>query len=290
MLLIAKDWQDYELIDAGDEQKLERWGKFILRRPDPQAFWSIDTNKSPLWDKPDMLYQRESTGGGQWENYKEVPETWIIKYKQLKFNVKPTGFKHTALFPEQAVNWDWMMDLILSSQRKIKVLNLFGYTGGASVACAVAGASEVVHVDSSRGINEIAKENAELSGQQNGVIRFLTDDAVAFVKREIRRGNNYDAIIMDPPPFGRGASGQVWKIEQDLPNLIELCTKILSAQPLFFLVNTYAVSIAQQSLLNLLELNINHTFGGNSYTGELALPITAKKLLLGCGIYARWQA
>ncbi len=239
MLLLADKWKDYELIDMGNGEKLERWGDIVLRRPDPQVMWPIP-NESGLWKNPHGHYHRSNRGGGQWEHKKKYPERWTISYKNLKFNISPTGFKHTGLFPEQAANWDWAMDKIENAKRPIKVLNLFAYTGGATVACAAAGA-EVCHVDASKGMVTWAKENLHTSGLGDRKVRFIVDDVVKFVEREIRRGNKYDAIIMDPPSYGRGPKGEVWQIEEKLYGLVELCTKVLSDEPLFFLIKYDAI-------------------------------------------------
>ncbi|EPZ53283.1 hypothetical protein H477_5046 [[Clostridium] sordellii ATCC 9714] len=243
MLLLADKWKDYELIDMGNGEKLERWGNVVLRRPDPQVMWPIAEEKG-LWKTPHGHYHRSSRGGGQWEHKKKYPEKWTISYKNLKFNISPTGFKHTGLFPEQAANWDWAMDKIQNAGRPIKVLNLFAYTGGATVACAYAGA-EVCHVDASKGMVTWAKENLHTSGLQDRKVRFIVDDVVKFVEREIRRGNKYDAIIMDPPSYGRGPKGEVWQIEDKLYGLVELCTKVLSDKPLFFLINSIQLDCLQ---------------------------------------------
>ena len=231
MLLLADKWKDYELIDMGNGEKLERWGDVVLRRPDPQVMWPIK-NESGLGKNPHGHYQRSEKGGGHWETKKQYPQKWTVNYKGLKFNISPTGFKHTGLFPEQAANWDWQMDMIKKANRPIKVLNLFAYTGGATVACAAAGA-EVCHVDASKGMVTWAKENLQTSGLGDRKVRFIVDDVVKFVEREIRRGNKYDAIIMDPPSYGRGPKGEVWQIEEKLYGLVDLCTKVLSDKPLF---------------------------------------------------------
>ncbi|HSQ33815.1 MAG TPA: class I SAM-dependent methyltransferase, partial [Peptostreptococcaceae bacterium] len=232
MLLLADKWKQYELIDTGNGEKLERWGEYVLRRPDPQIAWPLEEEWN-LWRSPHGHYHRSSKGGGEWENKKKYPQQWTINYNELKFHIKPTGFKHTGLFPEQAANWDWMIEKIKKSGRPIKVLNLFAYTGGATVACAYAGAEEVCHVDASKGMVNWAKENIELSGLQDRTVRFIVDDVFKFVQREIRRGKKYDAIIMDPPSYGRGPKGEIWQIEEKLHEFIELCMNILSDDPLF---------------------------------------------------------
>ena len=282
---IAKNWKDYEILDMANGEKLERWGNIYLIRPDPQIIWKEKTFPEK-WKKANAKYIRSSTGGGAWNYKNKLPESWQIHYKDLKFLVKPMGFKHTGLFPEQAVNWDWMIEKIQSAERPIKVLNLFAYTGGASVACSYAGAS-VCHVDSSKGMVTWAKENVAASGLADRKVRYIVDDVVKFVSREIRRGNTYDAIIMDPPSYGRGTNGEVWKFEDNLPDLISLCSKVLSEKPLFFLINSYTTGISSMVLENLLRLNIKK--GGIFSHGEIGLPMTDSKLILPCGIYARWE-
>ena len=239
---IANNWNDYKILDMADGQKLEKWGDVILSRPDPQIIWK-DKSFPKKWKEINATYHRSSSGGGSWEFNKKMPKQWQIKYKNLTFNIKPMGFKHTGLFPEQAVNWDWMINKIKSEKREIKVLNLFAYTGGATVACASAGAS-VCHVDSSKGMTTWAKENIESSGLKDKPVRFIVDDVVKFVNREIRRGNKYDAVIMDPPSYGRGAKGEVWQFENNIYDLVELCTNVLSDNPLFFLINSYTTGIS----------------------------------------------
>lgn len=282
---VAKNWKDYEILDMANGEKLERWGNIYLIRPDPQIIWKEKTFPEK-WKKANAKYIRSSTGGGAWNYKNKLPESWQIHYKDLKFLVKPMGFKHTGLFPEQAVNWDWMIEKIQNAGRPIKVLNLFAYTGGASVACSYAGAS-VCHVDSSKGMVTWAKENVATSGLADRKVRYIVDDVVKFVSREIRRGNTYDAIIMDPPSYGRGTNGEVWKFEDNLPDLISLCSKVLSEKPLFFLINSYTTGISSMVLENLLRLNIKK--GGIFSHGEIGLPMTESKLILPCGIYARWE-
>lgn len=282
---IAKNWKDYEILDMTNGEKLERWGNIYLIRPDPQIIWKEKTFPEK-WKKANAKYIRSSTGGGAWNYKNKLPESWQIHYKDLTFLVKPMGFKHTGLFPEQAVNWDWMIEKIQNAGRPIKVLNLFAYTGGASVACSYAGAS-VCHVDSSKGMVTWAKENVAASGLADRKVRYIVDDVVKFVSREIRRGNTYDAIIMDPPSYGRGTNGEVWKFEDNLPDLISLCSKVLSEKPLFFLINSYTTGISSMVLENLLRLNIKK--GGIFSHGEIGLPMTESKLILPCGIYARWE-
>ena len=254
-MIISNNWKDYECLASGDGEKLERWGNIILRRPDPWALWTH--KNSDEWVNYHALYHRNDKGGGYWENVKKFPEFWTVKYKNLTFKVSPTGFKHTGLFPEQAANWDFMIDKIKKAGRDIKVLNLFAYTGGASVACLSAGAS-VVHVDSSRGMVDWAKENVKASGLEDRPIRYLVDDVIKFVKREIRRGNKYDAIVMDPPSYGRGSNGEVWNIEKDLFNLVSLCSEILSDDPLFFIINSYTTGLSKEVLTNILKMTIKN--------------------------------
>ncbi len=284
---ISNEWKDYEILDMADGTKLERWGKYVLDRPDPQIVWKEKTFPYK-WKSCDAKYYRSKKGGGHWENITDVPEAWQVKYKDLTFNIKQMGFKHTGLFPEQAVNWDYMIDKIKSSGRKIKVLNLFAYTGGATVACAYAGA-DVVHVDSSRGMTAWAKENIVSSGLEDRYVRFIVDDCIKFVQREIRRGNKYDAIVMDPPSFGRGANGEVWNIEESLFPLIKLCEEVLSDNPLFFLINSYTTGMSPKVLENILYMTINKKHKGNISSGEVGLPMTDSNLVLPCGIYGLWE-
>ena len=284
---VANNWKDYEIIDMANGEKLEKWGKITLVRPDPQIIWK-EKSFPEKWKHNDAEYKRSSTGGGQWKYNKKLPASWQIKYKNLTFNIKPMGFKHTGLFPEQAVNWDWMIEKIKSEKREIKVLNLFAYTGGATVACLSAGAS-VCHVDSSKGMVEWAKENVTASGLQDRKVRYLIDDVVKFVNREIRRGNTYDAIIMDPPSYGRSKNGEVWKFEENIADLVKLCTKVLSKNPLFFLINSYTTGISSQVLENILRININKNIKGNFSNGEIGLPMKNSNLILPCGIYGRWE-
>ena len=284
---IARNWKDYEILDMANGEKLERWGNVYLIRPDPQIIWKEKTFQNK-WKMANARYSRSSSGGGSWNYIKKVPDNWQIKYKDLTFNIKPMGFKHTGLFPEQAVNWDWMINKIKNANREIKVLNLFAYTGGATVACSYAGAS-VCHVDSSKGMVTWAKENIVSSGLKDRPVRFIVDDVVKFVNREIRRGNKYDAIIMDPPSYGRGTNGEVWKFEENIGDLVELCTKVLSDKPLFFLINSYTTGISSKVLENLLMLNIPKKANGKFSHGEIGLPMTNSKLVLPCGIYAKWE-
>ena len=284
---IAKNWEDYKIIDMANGQKLEKWGDYILSRPDPQIVWK---NKSypEEWKKADAEYLRSKTGGGSWNYKKKLPVAWQIKYKDLTFNIKPMGFKHTGLFPEQAVNWDWMRNKIKNANREIKVLNLFAYTGGATVACLAAGAS-VCHVDSSKGMVTWAKENVTSSGLAEKKVRYIVDDVVKFVNREIRRGNKYDAIIMDPPSYGRGANGEVWQFENNIYDLVELCTNVLSDNPLFFLINSYTTGISSSVLANILNLTVAKKYKGKVESGEIGLPMEKSSLILPAGIYGRWE-
>ena len=286
-MIVANDWKDYEIIDMANGEKLERWKDIVLVRPDPQIIWK-DKSFPNKWKDVNAVYKRSSTGGGAWEYKKKVPANWQVKYKNLTFNIKPMGFKHTGLFPEQAANWDWMIEKIKSAKREIKVLNLFAYTGGATVACLSAGAS-ICHVDSSKGMVAWAKENVISSGLQERPVRYIVDDVVKFVNREIRRGNKYDAIIMDPPSYGRGANGEVWKFEENICDLVELCSNVLSKNPLFFLINSYTTGISSTVLENILNLNITKKHGGKVTNGEVGLPMTNSKLILPCGIYGRWE-
>ena len=285
---VAKDWKDYEILDMANGEKLERWGNYILERPDPQIVWQDKTFKDK-WKKVDAIYHRSKKGGGYWENINDIKAFWQVKYKDLTFNIKQMGFKHTGLFPEQAVNWDYMINKIKNSNRKIKVLNLFAYTGGATVACAYAGA-DVVHVDSSRGMVLWAKENIESSNLTDRYVRFIVDDVIKFVKREIRRGNKYDAIVMDPPSFGRGANGEVWNIEESLYPLIKLCMEVLSDNPLFFLINSYTTGMSPKVLENILYMTLDKKYKGKISSGEVGLPMKDSNLILPCGIYGLWES
>ena len=284
---IANNWQDYEILDMANGEKLERWGNIYLIRPDPQIIWKEKTYPEK-WKEVNARYNRSSSGGGIWQKYKKIPEVWQVKYKNLTFNIKPMGFKHTGLFPEQAVNWDWMIEKIKNANREIKVLNLFAYTGGATVACSYAGAS-VCHIDSSKGMVAWAKENVASSGLENRPVRYIVDDVTKFVQREIRRGNKYDAIIMDPPSYGRGKNGEVWQFENNIADLVELCSKVLSEKPLFFLINSYTTGISAKVLENILMLKLNKKTGTLT-SGEIGLPMKNSKLVLPCGIFGRWEA
>jgi len=284
MITTADNWQDYELLDAGGGEKLERWGKVTVIRPDPQAFWP--RNKSVDWSTPDMYYHRSKSGGGSWEILsKNVPEAWTIGYKGLNFHIRPTGFKHMGLFPEQAVNWEWTQDQISAGD---KVLNLFAYTGGATLACLQAGAN-VTHIDAAKGMNRWAKDNINLSGLSNAPHRIMEDDALKFVQREARRNSLYDGIIMDPPVFGRGPGGEMWKLEEKLHNLIDACMNILSNNPKFMLINGYTAGFSPTAYGNILEiLAKKYKLGGVVTVGEIGLPAKSG-VTLPCGIYARWQ-
>ena len=287
-MLVASEWKDYELLDCGDGKKLEKWGNVILLRPDPQIIWN-NTDLSRKYNNINAVYHRSNKGGGQWENLKSTPSVWKVNYKNLTFMIKQMGFKHTGLFPEQAVNWDFMIDKIKKAKRDIKVLNLFAYTGGASVACLSAGAS-VVHVDSSRGMVDWCKENVKASNLEDKPIRYLVDDVVKFVKREIRRGNKYDAIIMDPPSYGRGANGEVWDIEKDLLELVNLCCEILSDKPLFFIINTYTTGLSKEVFNNLLKETVGKIHKGKIYSEEIGIPIKNSDMILPCGICSRYES
>ena len=283
---IADNWKDYTVIDTSSGEKLERWGKYTLIRPDPQVIWKTE-KKNTLWRTADASYKRSRSGGGAWSDNK-LPESWVINYRDLSFRIKPMGFKHTGLFPEQAANWDWFSDLIKNAGRPIKVLNLFAYTGGATVAAAKAGAS-VCHVDAAKGMVAQAKENAKLSGLENAPIRYIVDDCKKFVEREIRRGNKYDAIIMDPPSYGRGPSGEIWKIEDSIDDLVALTSKVLSDKPLFFLINSYTTGLSPLTMSYIVDLRISKVYGGKCEASEIALPVKYTGGFMPCGASARWQ-
>jgi len=280
-------WQDYELLDASDGERLERWGKYILVRPDPQIIWK-GAARHHAWKQADGVYRRSSSGGGGWVKHK-MPETWDISYGDLKFRLKPMGFKHTGLFPEQATNWDWFSSLIKNANRPIKVLNLFAYTGGATVAAAKAGAA-VVHVDASKGMVAMAKENAALSGLENAPIRYIVDDCKKFIEREIRRGNKYDGIIMDPPSYGRGPNGEVWKLEDNIDELIGLASQVLSREPLFFLINSYTTGLSPLTMSYILDLKVRSVYGGKVEAGEIGLRVSQTGSVLPCGASTRWTS
>jgi len=291
---VSDNWKnnEYELLDASGGERLERWGKYILIRPDPQIIWDSG-RKHPLWSKADGIYRRSSSGGGSWVK-NDLPENWDITYAQgeLSFSLKPMGFKHTGLFPEQAVNWDWISSLIKSRKAKtgdVKVLNLFAYTGGATAAAAKAGAL-VCHVDAAKGMVACAKDNLRLSGLADAPVRYIVDDCKKFVEREIRRGNKYDGIIMDPPSYGRGPSGEVWKLEDSIAEFVALCANVLSENPLFFLINSYTTGLSPLTMRYITELEIAKKHGGSSEAGELALPVTQTGGLLPCGASSRWSS
>lgn len=288
-MIYTKDWKDYQLIDSGDGEKLEKWGNIILRRPDPQAIWPQD-QRNKEWKNPHAHYHRSNKGGGSWEFKKQLPEYWNISYKDLTFKIQPTNFKHTGLFPEQAVNWDFMINKIQNANRPIRVLNLFAYTGGATMACAYGGAEEVVHVDASKGMVNWAKENMELSHLTNKKIRFIVDDVLKFVEREKRRGRTYHGIVMDPPSYGRGPNGEVWKIEEQIVNLIKACMEILDDEPLFFLINSYTTGFSSVVLENIMKRTLMERYpNGKLSCGEIGLPQQHSDLCLPCGIYGRWE-
>ncbi len=286
-MLLADDWKDYELIDTGGGEKLERWGEYLLRRPDPQVIWPV-RDESGIWNKVHARYHRSSSGGGRWEYLKKIPERWIIGYSSLSFYVRLTGFKHTGLFPEQAVNWKWIIEKAKSAGGPLRVLNLFAYTGSSTAAAASAGA-EVCHVDAAKGMVERAKENIKLSGLPDGALRFITDDVIKFVEREGRRGKKYDAVIMDPPSYGRGPKGETWKLEDELYGLVGLCLDILSEKPCFFLVNSYTAGLSPTVIKNILDLLVRGRFGGSVSSDEIGLPVKATGLVLPCGSTGRWE-
>ncbi|HKM32554.1 MAG TPA: class I SAM-dependent methyltransferase [Oscillospiraceae bacterium] len=285
---ISSDWRDYRLIDTSDGERLEQWGNITLIRPDPQIIWKTPKTASQ-WESCHARYLRSSVGGGQWQYSKQLPEQWEIGYKGLRFIVRPTGFKHTGLFPEQAVNWDLCAKLIKESSRPINVLNLFAYTGGATLACAKAGAS-VCHVDAAKGMVEWGRENAKLSGLSDKPIRWIVDDCEKFVAREIRRGRKYDGIIMDPPSYGRGPTGEVWKLEDNIYDLVSECTKLLSDKPLFFLLNSYTTGLSPSVMAYLLQMTIGKSFKGEIISEEIGLPVQNSKMALPCGSTAIWRA
>ena len=280
-------WTDFELLDTSAGERLERWGDVILIRPDPQIIWDTP-KKNPLWRGAHAVYHRSSTGGGAWQELRKVPKVWSISYKNLRFNLKTMGFKHTGIFPEQAVNWDFVAEKIKSASRPLKVLNLFGYTGAATLSAASAGAS-VCHVDASKGMVAWARENAAMSGLAERPIRWIVDDCVKFVQREIRRGNKYDGIIMDPPSYGRGPGGEVWKLESELFPLVNLCAQILSEEASFLLLNSYTTGLSPAVMECLLSVTLKKKFGGEVSAEEIGLPVTEQKIVLPCGSTAIWQ-
>lgn len=283
---IADQWKDYEVLDTSSGEKLERWGHYLLVRPDPQVIWNT-ARMNPGWKKKNGHYHRSSKGGGEWEFF-NLPDEWSIGYRGLTFHLKPFSFKHTGLFPEQAVNWDWFSELIRRAGRPLRVLNLFAYTGGATLAAAKAGA-HVTHVDASKGMVSWAKENAAASGLSEAPIRWLVDDCVKFVEREIRRGSTYDAIIMDPPSYGRGPKGEIWKIEESIFPFIELTAKILSEDAVFYLINSYTTGLQPAVLSYMIHTAVASRLGGHVTAGEIGLPVTASGLVLPCGASGRWQ-
>lgn len=284
---IADNWKDYEVIDTSDGEKLERWGDYMLVRPDPQVIWNTKRNHMG-WKKFNARYQRSNKGGGEWD-FRSLPEEWTINYKELTFHLKPFSFKHTGLFPEQAANWDWFSDLIKNADRPIKVLNLFAYTGGATVSAAKAGAA-VTHVDAAKGMVQWAKENAASSGLADAPIRWLVDDCGKFVDREIRRGNHYDGIIMDPPSYGRGPKGEIWKIEDCVYDLILRSAQLLSDKPLFFLINSYTTGLQPAVLSYMIHTAIDPLHKGTVEADEVGLPVSSNGLVLPCGASGRWTA
>lgn len=283
----TSDWKDYELIDSSNGDRLERWGDFILVRPDPQVIWKTPKN-NPCWKKANAYYIRSKTGGGHWEFKSSLPDRWQIKYKDLTFNVKNMGFKHTGIFPEQAVNWDYTRELIRKEDRPVKVLNLFAYTGGATIACLKEGAS-VVHVDASKGMVAWAKENAAASGVADRSVRWIVDDCVKFIQREIRRGNKYDIIIMDPPSYGRGPGGEVWKLEDEIYNFVELCSQLLYEDSIMMLINSYTTGLSPSVMEYILGTTVKTKFGGKVSSSEIGLPVTNTKMVLPCGASATWE-
>ncbi len=287
---ICDEWEDYEVLDIACGQKLEKWKGFLLTRPDPQVIWN-EKQQPEKWRSTHAVYHRKNTGGGFWDVKKNLPEKWSVSFSPLglSFYIKPMGFKHTGLFPEQAVNWMWFSDFIKNAGRPVKVLNLFAYTGGATAAAAAAGAS-VVHVDSSKGMVSWAKENLALSGLKEKPVRYLVDDVIKFVDREIRRGNQYDAVIMDPPSYGRGPGGEVWKLEDELYPLVLKCVNLLSDNPLFFLINSYTTGLQPTVLSDILKLTVAKKFGGTVTADEIGLPVSDSNLILPCGASGRWSA
>lgn len=284
----AENWKDYELIDASAGERLERWGDILLIRPDPQILWNTPKT-DPRWRQAHARYHRAGTGGGHWEPYKPLPDVWQIGYGAVRFNLKPMGFKHTGLFPEQAVNWDWMAEKIRAASRPIRVLNLFGYTGGATLACAAAGA-HVTHVDASKGMVAWGRENVAESGLADRPMRWLVDDCGKFVQREQRRGNTYDAILMDPPSYGRGPGGEVWKLEEQIDGLVAQCAALLSEKPLFFLINSYTTGLSPSVMQYILGVRVAKKHGGMTTADEIGLPVTVSRQILPCGATAIWTS
>lgn len=282
----VRDLTEYEMLDTSGGEKLERWGSRILIRPDPQIIWDTP-HEHPMWKKADARYIRSSKGGGSWDIYRKIPESWTLSYRELTFRIQPTGFKHTGLFPEQAVNWSYFMEAIRKQKEPVRVLNLFAYTGGATLACAAAGA-EVCHVDASKGMIAWARENAALSGLSERPIRWIVDDCEKFVAREIKRGRRYDAVIMDPPSYGRGPGGEVWKLEEQIYRMVDLCAGVLSDKPLFFVLNSYTTGLSPSVMRYLLGVTIAKRFGGEVAADEIGLPVTQSGLVLPCGSTAIW--
>ena len=285
---VADRWKDYELLDCSSGQRLERWGDIVLIRPDPQVIWKTE-KKHPLWNKAHAVYNRSNQGGGHWDIKKKIPASWEVDYGDLAFNVKPMGFKHTGIFPEQAVNWDMTADIIRNSERKLKVLNLFAYTGGATISALNAGAA-VTHVDASKGMVAWAKENAVQSNLADRPVRWLVDDCIKFVQREIRRGNKYDIIIMDPPSYGRGPGGEVWKLEDEVYNFVTLCAQVLSDDPKMVLINSYTTGLSPSVMEYILGSVISPKFGGEVSSDEIGLPVKATGMVLPCGASAVWRS
>ena len=283
----TKEWKDYKIIDTSNGEKLEKWGDYTLIRPDPQVIWNTPLDDE-LWSRANGHYFRSLSGGGKWE-FKGLPEVWQVAYKDLIFNLKPMNFKHTGLFPEQAVNWDFMREKIINSKREINVLNLFAYTGGATIACAKAGA-KVCHIDAAKGMVAWAKENAKSSGLENAPIRYIVDDCIKFVEREQRRGAKYDAIIMDPPSYGRGPNGEVWKIEELLYTLLQKCVSILSDEPLFFILNSYTTGLSPSTIAYLLGVSVGKAFEGRCVADEIGISVESTGYMLPCGATARWES
>lgn len=284
---VADGWKDYELLDCSDGERLERWGDVILIRPDPQVIWKTP-KKHPMWKSANARYLRSSTGGGHWEILRKTPDSWRINYKELSLNVKTMGFKHTGIFPEQAVNWDYTAEIIKKAGRPVRVLNLFSYTGGATVACLKAGA-QVIHVDASKGMVAWAKENAAASSVADRPVRWIVDDCIKFVQREIRRGNKYDIIIMDPPSYGRGPGGEVWKLEDEVYGFVELCKRVLSDDPLMVLINSYTTGLSPAVMQYILGALVVPQFGGEVTGSEIGLPVTRTGMVLPCGASAIWK-
>ncbi len=283
----AENWKDYELIDCSDGERLERWGKYILIRPDPQVIWSTP-KKNPLWRNADARYIRSNTGGGRWEVYKKLPDSWSISFNELRFNIKTMGFKHTGIFPEQAVNWEKTAQLIKAADRPVKVLNMFAYTGGATVSALAAGAC-VAHVDASKGMVQWAKENAAISGVADRSVRWLVDDCKKFAERELRRGNKYDIIIMDPPSYGRGPGGEVWKLENEVYSLCSLCAQLLSDDALLYMINSYTTGLSPSVMSYILGSVVPEKLKGKVSADEIGLPVTESSLVLPCGATAIWE-